>query len=74
MPDYDLSALRSEFTALEKEVEALTRDYPIEAVADMRGGKPRPGATPGEAMARERFARMNEIILVLRVNERLALK
>lgn len=74
MPDYDVSALRSELTALEHEVAALTRNYSLEAVADMRSGKPRDGAAANEAMARTRYARIAEVCRILRANDRLALK
>ncbi|MDO8623986.1 MAG: hypothetical protein Q7R54_01395 [bacterium] len=65
-PNFDLAALKRELAQLEIEADDCSRNYSNEERVAMRDGKARRGAAPNERMAREKFARINEITLILK--------
>lgn len=69
MPKHDPKELKAELAQLEIKTGELTRNYSIEAWNAMQGGEPREGAAGNERMAREKFARMRKIEMILNTLE-----
>lgn len=67
--DTELDRLSDELARLTKETAELTRNYPLADAYDMQSGKPRPGAPENERIARERFARMREVVALINAHQ-----
>lgn len=61
--------LNAELVQLEIETGNLVRNYPLDEAFAMQSGVPRKGASPVECMARKKFARINDIKLILKTLE-----
>lgn len=60
-PKPDVEALQKELRHLGREVDVMSRNFPIPEVEKMRDGMPRPGAGPLENEIRRRYARIRDI-------------
>lgn len=65
MPEHNRKELHAELVRLETEATDRCRNYSIDEQVAMQSGAPREGAATNERMAREKFARINEINLIL---------